>query len=375
MTVSGGTPQTFHWEFGTPDNASLTVDATVPGATPTTTHPYPAPGSGESNYTATFTITGTSAECIDTVTIPVVVSGCGGDCPMIDDLSAQVGNCQNNGTREVSLNATITGGGIEQYVWAFGDGIVSTIDATVVASPITVHNYAAPGTYNATLTIVGPQRCEDQIRSITVEVPACEAPPPTPPQPQPPTICGSMIYIVAALLAIAMVATVLLLALQVCPSFAVIQVPQWAWGIIAGLWIAAAVAIIIWYALCAFRICPCPTKCDWAVMVWTATLAGAVIALFLAGCCDSWWWALVIGLGLVFAGAFFYWLFECQPGLCLVLDLLLIVFGSVAATAIAYIALVPIIQACGYIWVEVTVTSIVAVLAIAVPSCHANQGS
>ncbi|MBT4045758.1 MAG: PKD domain-containing protein [Rhodospirillaceae bacterium] len=367
-SITGGTAQTYHWEFGTPDSASSTVDATNPGVMPTATHDYPAPGSGDSNYTATLTVTGIDPLCVDTTPIPITVSGCGGDCPTIDDITASVGDCQDDGTRPVSLTAAVTGGGVEQYQWSFGDGTTTTIDATVVGDPSTNHDYQAPGNYSATLTTTGPQSCENQSRSININIPSCEII-------DDDRWCAGLIFIVIALLSVATVATILLLGLTVCPAFAAIVVPGWAWGIIAGLWIAAGLALLIWIGLCLFGICDCPTKCDWLTIIWATALSGAIIALYLAGCCDPAWWFLVGGLGLAFIVPFAYWLANCEPSLCTVLDFLLIVFGTVAATALAYIALVPIILACAFTWVAVSVTAIVAVLAVAVPLCHASEAN
>ena len=369
--ISGGTPQTYHWDFGTPDSATATVDATVPGATPAVTHDYPAPGAGVSAYTATFTVTGSDPSCVDTRVEPVSVPGCGGECPAIEDVSATPGDCSDDTHRQVTLDATLAGGGFTEYQWNFGDGTSQIIDATITSDPSTTHTYDAPGTYTSTLTTVGPGGCDNQTSSVTVDVASCGegdengdggnggA-------------CGSLVFIVAALLVLAAGATIFTLALSVCPAL-MVPVPGWVWGIVAGLWVAAAASITLWYVFCAFGICDCPTACDWLAIGWMTSLASATVALFLAGCCVGWWWALVIGLAVAFVGAFVAWLAECDPTLCQTLDYLLVTFATVAATAITYIAIVPVIMACGLTWVEVAVATIVAALAISVPTCHSME--
>lgn len=372
-TLSGGPPQTFHWEFGTPDSATLTLDATVPGTLPVTTHAYPAPGTGVSSYTATFTVTGTDPSCVRTETVLVTVAGCGGACPTIDTVTASVGDCDASGRRSVVLDATLVGGGFLEYQWVFGDGDTQTIDATITGNPQTSHAYTAPGSYTATLTATTPGGCDDAEDSVVVAVPACGDGGGSGGGNGGGGACGSLLLIVAALLIIATGATLFTLALSICPPLMVVPVPGWVWGIVAGLWVAAGAAVVIWLLLCAFGICDCPSKCDWAAIGWMTSLAGAIIALYLAGCCSGLWWLLVIGLGVAAVGAFTYWVAECDPTPCRILDLMLVVFASVAATAITYIAAVPVILTCGFTWVEVAVATIVAALAVAVPTCHSME--
>lgn len=370
-TVSGGPPETFHWEFGTPDGADQTIDATIPGATPNTSHDYPAPGTGTSNYVATITVTGVTPGCVDTRTVPVAVAGCGGECPTIGEMTVEVGECMGGGVREMTLDVDVAGGGITQYLWQFGDGMTQVIDATVTPDPRTTHAYPAPGSFVATLTTSGPAGCPDQSASAPVEVPACRDNGNGGNGGNP--LCGSLIFVIAGLLGIAAAATILTLALSVCPAFASVTVPGWVWGIIAGLWVAAAAAIGLWYLLCALQICECPSFCDWAAIAWITALAGAVVALFLLDCCGSIWLLLVIALGLGFIAAFVYWLLDCQPGLCLILDLLAITFASVIATALVYIVAVPAIMACGLAWVEIAATTLGAGFVIAAAACHASS--
>ena len=128
-------------------------------------HDYPAPGAGVSSYTATFTVTG-------------LVPSCGrhrhlrGQCsrlrrrrPTVSNVTATVGACTPAKTRPVVLDADVTGGQAE-YDWDFGDGSsIETINATITPDPATSHDYAAPGSYTATITIKGPAGCPDQSAS------------------------------------------------------------------------------------------------------------------------------------------------------------------------------------------------------------------
>jgi hypothetical protein len=368
-TLSGGPAQTYHWEFGTPGGASATIDATLPGATPAVSHDYPAPGAGTSSYTATFTVTGPDPSCVDTVAVAVDVAGCGGPCPTVGNVIAAVGACTPAGTRPVALDATVTGGGATEYRWDFGDGTSQVIDATVVGDPATSHDYAAPGSYTATITLRGPVGCPDGTASATFDVPACGGGDDDDDDGGS-GLCGSLLFIVGALIAIATAATIFTLAWQTCPMLAVVPVPPFVWGIVVGLWVAVVAALVIWALLCAFGICDCPSGCDWAAIAWIAALAGWVVALYLAGCCGGLWWLLVAGLIAAYLAAFGYWLAECGPSSCLVLDLLLVALSSVAAVAIAYMAAVPIILACGFQWVAIGVTTVIAILAAAAAICH-----
>ena len=151
-TLTGGTPQTYHWEFG--DGAVVTIDATLPGATPAVSHDYPAPGAGVSSYTATFTVTGLVPSCVDTATCAVNVPGCGGACPTVSNVTATVGACTPAKTRPVVLDADVTGGATE-YDWDFGDGSsIETINATITPDPATSHDTRRPDVH-ATITIKG----------------------------------------------------------------------------------------------------------------------------------------------------------------------------------------------------------------------------
>ena len=368
-TLSGGPPQTYHWDFG--HGSPVTIDATIPGATPAVDHAYPAPGTGTVNFTATFTVTGASPACVDTVPVAVAVVGCGGECPQIGPMTTQLDDCPDANTRNVTLSATVTGGGATEYEWEFGDGSPNaTLNAIVNSDPTVVHLYAAPGSgpYTATVTMKGPPSCPDQPASKTFNVPAC-------------TDddgdggsgwCGALLPIIGLLVAVATALTVFVLALQICPTLVNVPISNILWGIIAGLWIAVGLALIGWAILCGFGICDCPSKCDFLAIAWMASLTGALVAVYLSGCCGGGPWFLVILIfGLAFLAGFGAWLAFCNPSKCQVVDLLLIVFVSIVAVVFTYIQNVPVVSMCVVNNVALAVAGIGAILAALAAACHA----
>jgi hypothetical protein len=184
-----------------------------------------------------------------------------------------------------------------------------------------------------------------------------------------------LIFIVAALLIAAAVGTIIAIAATTCPPIAASTTvsPAVIWGIVIGLWLAAAIAIAIWLLLCAFGICPCPKKCDWLAIGWMVSLAAALISFYLSTCCPG-FFILALLLAALAAGDFAYWVYECKPSACRILDFLLVTVASVTATVIGYIALIPAIAACGSIAATITVTTAAGLLGIAVPVCHTLSG-
>jgi hypothetical protein len=98
-----------------------------------------------------------------------------------------------------------------------------------------------------------------------------------------------------------------------------------------------------------------------------------ILMMLLSGCCLPFW--LPVGVGLFVAGAVAVgaWYYKCQPGRCYALDLLSVVFVTIAATAITYILIVPAIQLCALIWVEVGVATLGAVIVAATAICHGGE--
>ena len=148
-----------------------------------------------------------------------------------------------------------------------------------------------------------------------------------------------------------------------------VTVSNWLWYAVIGVLSAAVAAIIAWYISCAISWCPCAKKCDWLVITGIATLIGGIIAGYLSGCCP-WMKYVSSGLLAVALAVFIYWCVHCKPSLCDVFAKLLVAFASGAAVALAYLALLPALAACGITWVGVAVTTTAALLAIAVANCH-----
>ncbi len=367
-TVTGGPPQTYYWEFGTPDNASVLIDATLPGATPATSHNYPAPGTGLSPYTATLTVTGLHPSCIDTATRAVDVPGCGGACPTVGNVQETLGSCPSQTTRSVNLTADITGGGATEYVWDFGDATSQTLNAAVNSNPAIDHVYGTPGSYTATITIKGPPGCPEQSASKTFTVPPCRD---GNGNGGGSGLCGSLVLVAAALAAMTMAATVFTLALQICPMLIGGAVPPWVWAIVGGLGIAFLAVLALWWTLCLLGVCTCETGCEAAAVLWAAWLSGFVVTLYLLGCCGGNWWSLLLAFAVLFAVLFIQWLVRCWDA-CLFFKLVLIVFIAVIVVSVIYIAVVPTIFACGSLAVLVTVLVTTPLLVAAVTTCHSG---
>jgi hypothetical protein len=178
--------------------------------------------------------------------------------------------------------------------------------------------------------------------------------------------CGAFTYVVAALLGLT-----LTLALVIATFYCLgIPVPPIVWGIVLGFAIATAFVIAFWYALCAFGICPCPTGCDWLQISWIATLANAIVALFLAGCCPA---QFLVSFGLFTAAsvAFGAWIQACKPDACAALAGLLVAVSTGATVALTYIiSLFAPIAACGLTWVLVAAATLGGALAVALAACQ-----
>jgi hypothetical protein len=155
----------YWWQW---ESTPATVGLPAPQGV-TQTHDYAAPGSSPSNYTVKLVVK--RGNCVASMQKPVSVDGCGGGCPQILDTMTAQGDCTADRLhRTVTLNAMIGGGPADQYVWDFGDGTSATLPGSV--GPQTTHDYAAPGTYTATITAVGPGNCQAQ-ETIPITVDAC----------------------------------------------------------------------------------------------------------------------------------------------------------------------------------------------------------
>jgi gliding motility-associated-like protein len=105
--------------------------------------------------TTTYTLIGVVGGCSDTgsVTIDVIPT------PDMGYLSSLTQGCAPH---DVSFLQTTANG--VAYTWNFGDG------TPVSNEQEPVHTYSTPGSYNVTLTAVGPGGCEASINTITVNV-------------------------------------------------------------------------------------------------------------------------------------------------------------------------------------------------------------
>jgi hypothetical protein len=179
-----------------------------------------------------------------------------------------------------------------------------------------------------------------------------------------PSTCGSFTFVVAALLALTLGAA-LLVATLYCLG---IPVPPFIWGFVAGLAIATVAVIVLWYALCILGVCVCPTPCDWLNIIWMATLAAAIVALYLSGCCPVELAVSVLLFGLAvlwWAG----WVASCKPDACSVLMSFVVAITSGALVAMAYAVLIPAIAICGLSPVPVAAQTLAGILAVALAAC------
>lgn len=171
-TVSGANSTDqyqWQWQAMVPSTTSLPAPQGL-----TQTHWYDAPGPVSNVTRETITLTAfRDLNCHHSLSVPVDIPGCGTACPQIDNLQldAAAAPCTPDGShRTVSLNASITGSGVNEYVWTFGDGATQTIPGN--AGPATTHDFAAPGTYTVDLEIKGPGNCDTHL-SQQVMVPVC----------------------------------------------------------------------------------------------------------------------------------------------------------------------------------------------------------
>jgi PKD repeat protein len=158
----------YYWQW---DANPVTTGLSAPQAT-TQSHQYPAPGMTPTVYDVTLTVV-RGGNCFSSKTKQVSVDGCGGPCPSITDIVASVStSCTSDLLRRaVTLDATVVGAAsVTQYRWDFGDGQSAILPGA--NGPNVVHEYA-PGTYTATLTVIGPGTCQtSSTKSVTV-APCC----------------------------------------------------------------------------------------------------------------------------------------------------------------------------------------------------------
>lgn len=183
--------------------------------------------------------------------------------------------------------------------------------------------------------------------------------------------CGSMVWIVGALLSLGASLTALTLVWYLCIPASV--PPVWVWASVIAIDIAAGLAIATWYIICAFvPDCKCPTKCDWLQIGAMTAFASATILAWLSKCCPV--WPIAAGLGAAYTGALTAWIVACKPPKCTVLAANLTALVSGAIPAIAYIIWVPPIAACGSTLVSTIAATVGGILA-AITAATCASGS
>ncbi|HEX6750240.1 MAG TPA: hypothetical protein VF092_23305 [Longimicrobium sp.] len=151
----GSTSVVATWNYAGNAGTPFTL---APGATHTEQH-LSLPGT----YPATLTIPGCPPQSV-TVKVPVC-------CPAIT-VAAQVGKCNPDGTRTVTLHASNAGPPVSSIYWVFGQSPpqIGSPFSLGVGTPHSENHDYAPGTYTATL-MVG-EGCPGVPVTFTVE-PCC----------------------------------------------------------------------------------------------------------------------------------------------------------------------------------------------------------
>ena len=148
-----GDVTSLHWNFG---------DGTTADDDPSPMKVYSVPG----NYTVSLTASGPGGS--DTVTLVDYINVQVPPPPPTADFTGS----PTNGAIPLGVNFTaVTTGPITSYNWDFGDGNTST-----AANPS--HTYTAVGTYNVTLTVIGPGGMDTEFKGgyiTTVEPPPVAA--------------------------------------------------------------------------------------------------------------------------------------------------------------------------------------------------------
>jgi hypothetical protein len=322
-------------------------------------------------------------------------SGISPVCPPVNWNVGPISDCNPNGTRSITVKATLQGTG--NYSAELRDFSNNLLDTKTSNGPlILTHtgNYLAGKSVTFHVIVNSPAGCPGG--SQIIFVPKCpdktEKIPPsigsgggkvpefeiytgpfdeddkhdiTKPYPGPyekkkTNKCGTMVWVVGALLSLASSLTALTIAWHLCVPGS--SPPVWVWGTVAGVGIAAGLAIATWYIVCGLvPECKCPTECDWLQIGTMVALSSSAILAWLSKCCPIWF--IAAAFGAVYIGALAGWVASCKPTLCRVLATQLTALVSGAAPAIAYIIWVPQIAACGSTLVNAMIATIGAILA------------
>lgn len=131
-TVSNGTINYWHWNFGDGD---------------TSTTASPAHNFANAGYYDVTLVAGSATGCVDSMTLNVTVN------PSPEALFSANEVCLGEPTVFTDASSIINGV-IDVYDWNFGDGNTSSLQNPT-------HTYANPGTYNVSLRVVSDMACDD----------------------------------------------------------------------------------------------------------------------------------------------------------------------------------------------------------------------
>ncbi len=194
----GGIPSSIHVNGTAVDCEEVTVTANCGGGAFSTTVPVAADGSWTANLSVPLNA---GCSCGKDIRIHVVCTadpGCFKDfsgaieckraegCPEIA-LVASIGDCNPDGTRAVTLAATIASATPGAAQFAFGDSALGAAFVFPPASHTETHNYSPGGPYTATLSIILPTGCPSasitigplaecvcpEVTNLTATVPGC----------------------------------------------------------------------------------------------------------------------------------------------------------------------------------------------------------
>jgi hypothetical protein len=258
---------------------------------------------------------------------------------MMQITASPPGDCDANGSRSVTLDASVSGGPAQYYIWNFGDGTPNvSIMAPSPPGPLN-HSYQNTGTTAITPTVtltatsLGGACAANATKQLNI--PGCGgAPPPPPPPPSPG--CGISVILIGALAALVLGAVIIGAVVMFCLH---LPLPPWYWTVVAAAAAVIGLVILISYILCWIGWCPCFTKCDWLQIAYIAALAAAVIALYFAACCGLVWWLVSAALFASAGLAFKEWVNHCSPTTCQKVLSTVVALATVAGTLFGFIAL------------------------------------
>lgn len=254
-------------------------------------------------------VTGQEGDC-GASEIDIDVQAC---CPDIT-MTQTVGACNDDGTRPVSVTATVSGaqGPVGATLRNGAGEEVDTATSQEASVNLADSRNLAPGTYTYTVAVDEPQDCTSE-SSVSVTVPLCD------------TIidwCTILKFLILFGAGFFLLGIVLLL----CPQGAEPLIPvdtifYIALGLAALGLIILAIAIPIYVLLCR------PTECDWIGIGWQVVGLAALVFIYIALCpaCGNLGY-IGAALAIIAVGLFWVWIGRCQPGRCRIFDEILLFF-------------------------------------------------